>query len=354
MTELMPIAAIPDWEMRIRRADAFWSNAILDRPYAWITCPRPGGPPVPPLSLARHWSDPEYVAAHALAAVESTEFHGDALPMAFPNIGPDLFPVLYGGELAFEDTTSFIGHFLADWAQAGRLAPDFSTVYARAIDRMYDALLAAGREHFYVGWPDLHGGGDCLAAWRGPETLCLDLYDHPGEVKRALAKVTGEFLAAYDRYADRLQAAGQAVTGWPRIVSSRRWHVPSNDFSYMIGPAEFREFFLEGLRRECDHYEASLYHLDGVGSLNHLDALLEIDSLNAVQWIQGGGHGDARDWIAVYRKIQQAGKGLQIIAKLTDLDDLTANLRPEGVQLILHLPDAETAEAVLRRIERWL
>ena len=349
----MPIAEIADWEMRIKRQDAFWHNAIIDRPVVCIACGRPGAPaPLPP--NLKKWDDIDYQVARVGQCVAATEYYGDALPIAFPNIGPDFFPAGFGGEIEFETTTSYIVHFLEKWEDAAPLRFDFNRRYVKVMEQLYDAFLEAGKERFYIGWPDLHPGADCLAGWRGPQQLCLDLFDYPREVKAALQTVTAEFFKVYDHYHRKLTAAGQPCTGWPGVVSSRRWHVPSNDFSYMIGPDQFREFFLDGLRRECDSMEASLHHLDGPGCLNHLDALLEIASLNAIQWVIGAGNGRASDWLQVYRKVQARGKGIQVMAEPDEIDTLIENLRPEGVFLSVGgVRNGDEAEAVIRKVSRW-
>ena len=93
--------------------------------------------------------------------------------------------------------------------------------------------------------------------------------------------------------------------------------------------------------------------MDGKGSLKHLDALLEIEKLNAIQWVYGAGHGRASDWIPVYQKVQAAGKGVQINIQLDELDTIMRNLRPEGVFLSVGVNDEETANAVIRRVSQW-
>jgi len=58
----------------------------------------------------------------------------------------------------------------------------------------------------------------------------------------------------------------------------------------------------------------SFYHLDGPDALNHIDDILAIDSINGVQWVPGAG-GELRcsdAWMAVYKKIQAAGKNIYI------------------------------------------
>jgi hypothetical protein len=114
--------------------------------------------------------------------------------------------------------------------------------------------------------------------------------------------------------------------------------------------------FLPGLIEECKFYDRSIYHLDGPGALKHLDSILSIPKLNAVQWVPGAGNGGFERWIPVYQKIQAAGKGIQLATvSLKNLELVFETLRPEGVWFsgIEGVHDRETAEAVLKRIAAW-
>lgn len=357
---LMAIERIPDWRRRIERVDAFWDRRILDRPVAWITLPaeRPEHPWPESKRFASYrdrWLDPDHTAAWALASVDHTEYLGDALPLVNPNLGPEVFSAFFGAELHFSETTSWSVPPLADWRDADRLEFSEDNAYWRALERITDALLAAGRGRFYTGITDLHPGADAVAAFRDPAVFNVDLLEHPEDVARTIRRVTDAFFLVYDRFADRLQAAGQAIGNWTRVVSTKRHYVPSNDFSCMISPAMFDRFFLPGLAEECRHLEASLYHLDGPDAVRHLDSLLAIPELNAVQWVCGAGKGPTRKWLPLYRRIQAAGKGIQILdLPAADLDLFIANLKPEGLWLDLTgIATRDEAQAVLRKIERW-
>jgi hypothetical protein len=123
----------------------------------------------------------------------------------------------------------------------------------------------------------------------------------------------------------------------------------------MISPKMFNEFFLEELVEECRHLEASVYHLDGPDALCHLDSLLAVKELNAIQWIYGAGHGRPTDWIDLYQRCQQAGKGLQFTGVQPDeIGTLMENLRPEGVWMAVSgVRDRDHAEHILKQISRW-
>jgi len=356
---IMPIDAIDDWQTRLDRQDAFWDRAVLDRPCVCMQYGRPEpvvswpAPKAWPTHRDR-WMDTEYLCALFTAAAENTVFRGDALPTAWPNLGPEVFSAFFGMDLEYEEGTAYGIPNLRDWGDVDELQFSEENFYWKKILEMTDALLEAGKGRYYVGMTDIHPGGDCIAAFRDPETLNTDLLLHPEAVRALMPRVNEAFRFMFDFYASKLAAARQACTTWPGIVSRRKWHVPSNDFSCMISKAMFDEFFLEGIAEECRMAEAAVYHLDGPDALRHLDSLLSIPELNAIQWVYGAGHGRASDWTEVYRKCQAAGKGIQILGLgMDELDWLTTSLRPEGVWVSVAVANEDDADHVLQTVRRW-
>ncbi|HEY9162506.1 MAG TPA: hypothetical protein VIS94_15615 [Desulfomonilia bacterium] len=358
INDIMPIENIDDWEMRIKRQDAAWHREIIDRPVVDLTFfeynPDYPFPEKRHASFEEWWLDTDFQVKLWSAIAMGTCCMGDALPRVMPNLGPDFFAACYGGTLHFEQDTSFIEPFLMKWDDADKLSFDWKNQYFLKLEEQYAGFLDAGKNKFYVSWPDIHPGADCLAGFRGPSNLAMDLYDNREQVKLALKKVTQDFFRLYDYYYDKLTKAHQPCTGWPGIVSTYKWHVPSNDFSYMISPKDFNEVFLEGLREENRYMEANVHHLDGPGCMRHLDSLLTIEELNMIQWVHGAGRGRASDYMDLYKKIQAAGKGIQLQeVEVDEVDILIAGLRPEGVWMHVNVADRDQAETVLKKFNRW-
>jgi len=355
----MPLEQVPDWEQRLARQDAFWQREIIDRPVVHITIPKQA--PVRPYPRSRHgcprdrWMDAEYCAEHALATVMNTEYLGDALPRVSPDLGPDLFSAFFGCELEFDDETSWSRPNLLEWSAVDQVRFDMENAYWQAIVEITEALLEVGRGSFYTAFPDLHAGADAIAAFRDPMQLNLDLHDSPEAVASLLDYVSQTYLDVYDFLCQKLTNARQAISTWANQVSTRRWFIPQSDFSCMVSPKMFQDFFVPDLVRELRHYEVSIYHLDGPGALKHLDTLLEIPELTAIQWVYGAGNGRCSDWLPVYRRIQEAGKGLELRhLEMDELDLFVKHLKPEGVWIgMAGVPDREAAAAVLRKVDRW-
>ncbi len=350
----------PDYEETRQRIEAFWERQLLDRPVVQFTLYKPEAERRPlPVSghttPAGRWLDAEYQAEWALANLSNQLFLGDTLPVAWPNLGPDVFASFYGCPLEFDDSgTSWSRPILDDWSKVDEVRLDRGHPFLRRLVEMSDALLEVGRGHFLTGITDLHPGGDCLAALRGPQNLALDLLDHPAEVKALLARVEADFFEVYDLFDQRLRAAGMPITTWTPLLSEGRYYLPSNDFSILIGPQMFADFFLPGIIRQCRFLDRSLYHLDGPGALRHLEHLLEIPELDAIQFVPTIGDAAFARWSWVYRRIQEAGKGVQVTCTLAEIDQVIETLHPAGVYLVVNdVPSPEAATVLLKKLEQW-
>ena len=247
---VMPLATIDDWEVRLDRQDACLDGAIIDRPVVVMTCRKPGAAPFEHISHAsqkERWFNVEYQVRKAKYDIENRLFFGDALPVTGPNLGPDYFPALFGGDIEFEESTSYIRHWLHDWSEWDEVITyDDSSIYFKKMADLYDAYLEEMKGIAYVGYPDIHTGSDCLAALRDPMNLNFDTIEHPDEILKGLPVVTDQFFKTFDHYYNMLTAAGQPCASWTKIVSRYKYHIPSSDFSYMISPHSFDELFLEG------------------------------------------------------------------------------------------------------------
>ncbi|MBQ4227908.1 MAG: hypothetical protein II697_06855 [Clostridia bacterium] len=349
----------PDYDRVLQRFEAFWQRQIVDRPPVSIALPKPGAPSFQPRSypsLREKWLDIDGRIDEMEAGMQATNYLADALPIAWPNLGPEILSACCGCGYEFGKTTAWSHPAIQDWERdfpKARL--DMDHPLFQTLMEFTRRLLARGKGRYIVGLTDLHPGGDHVAALRGGQQLAMDLIEQPQWVRRALDRGEGEYYAVYGALYQMLRAQGMPATSWTPIVHEGTFYIPSNDFSCMVSQKMFGDFFLPGIRRECAFYERSIYHLDGPGALRHLDALLEIEELDAVQWVCGAGNEGYHKWVKVYQRIQGAGKGIQLMCDISELDMVFETLRPEGVWFssISGIRDRETAQYAIKRIERW-
>jgi len=333
----MELIAKPGYSDVLSRFEAWWRKEPLDRPLVTIEV-EPAHPPRLPqkshVSVRDRWLDVEYLVDCVEARMEAGVFLGDTVPIYMPFLGPEVCATLFGAELRFEnDVTSYSVPVVHRVRDILALEPNLDSCYWNRIRQLTDASIERGQGRWVTGITDLHTNGDLLAALCDPQTLCMECADDLEGVRLACQHVTDSFATIFEDLYRRVAAAGQPCTTWTPALSMDRWYTISCDFICMVSPATFARAILPSLQREIAHMEHSLFHLDGPGALRHLDALLELDSLTAVQWVYGAGAGPAERWIDVYRRIQDAGKCLQVVgySGLEEFKALTPHLKPQGV-----------------------
>ena len=355
----MPFSLKPDYEKTKARYDAFWQREIIDRPPVWIGFSAKEQKPVPVKdypNFRERWLDIDFRVEREVAMLYNREFYADSLPIIWPNMGPGIFSAWCGCGYEFGDKTAWSIPCIENWENDSSKAvfnennPLFKTMV-----EFTKRLLEAGRGNFITGLTDFHPGGDHIAALRGTQSLAVDLLEHPDAVKSMLSRSYKDYYKAYDIFYDMLRKENLPVTAWMPLIYEGRYNVPCCDFSCMISSHMFEEFFMPGIIEECRFYDRSIYHLDGPGALRHLDLILDIKELDAVQWNTITGNDSFATWAEVYKRIQDAGKAMQLNCSIDELPMVMETLKPEGVWFsrITGIRDRETADRVLRTIEHW-
>ena len=109
----------------------------------------------------------------------------------------------------------------------------------------------------------------------------------------------------------------------------------------------FREFLLPSLHRIVEAMPYPMFHLDG--TTNHLEALLSIPGLRAIQWVPGPEREKLAPWYGLIRRIKEAGKSVELFARPDEIDDLVANVGARGLLIGCSGLSEEEAERLLDR-----
>lgn len=346
---MIPILSLkPDFAEAAERYESWWLGRNTERPIVSLPVKPTREPTLPetPVALEDRWMDAGYTIEVGDANVSCRPWVAETFPVHHPNVGPDLTATLFGCDLEFGEHTSWARHRFHDpkeWADFIATEPDFDNRYWQTIINRMTLSLERGQGRYLTGLPDLHGAYDILAAVRGPEGVCYDLMDEPDSVYRAGLHAAEVYNQAYRRTYRILDEAGQGSTTWCPLWHDGPAYVSSCDFLCLVSKELASTHILPTLLKEVSFTERSIFHLDGPDALHHLDLVLSIDRVQALQWVYGAGSGPVTRWTDTYRHALEAGRSVQVICETgDDAIEMAAHLGVAGVWLTI----AEEVESV--------
>ena len=66
----------------------------------------------------------------------------------------------------------------------------------------------------------------------------------------------------------------------------------------------FLEFVVPELESLSEYLDYMVFHLDGPDEIKHLETLLDMPFIDAIQWVPGVGNPTASQWLDMLKKIQ--------------------------------------------------
>ena len=341
-----------------------WFDGTLDRgPMVHIEAPldppsRPLLNPAIPDSVERRWIDLGYRIAALQDSFSNRWFGGDAVPSWFPNLGPGIVGACAGPWPDFTEGSVWFNEFndcsLENILSRIRYDPDKR--YWQLVQELSRRALKASAGEFLVGITDLGGDLDILASWRGTERLLMDLIEDPDLVKACRGAIGKLWMRLFDEQNRLLVAGGQTgFSAWLPAWYGKPWSVLQCDISVMLSPAMFEEFALPELVEKSAVLARSIYHLDGPEEWRHLDLVLSVPDIHAIQYVSVPGDPVNEDlhWLPYYRRIAEAGKGIFIVARDAGKVLGLAKRMPAGrLACQLQLGSRAEAEEFLTRLGR--
>ena len=343
-----------DWADAQRRLIAWWDHEVLDRPAVQVTAPRDHPFPVPeppPASVEEARSVPEVVVAANEHRFARTWFGGEAFPNVFVNMGPGIGSTFLGGNARIDENTVWFPPSHGSVDEIPALPFDRENRWWKVVRGITQASAEAGAGKWLTSITDIGGVADLMANLVGTDTLLFALHENPQGVLRARDRLLRHWFEVYDACCDIVRPHQEGTTPWLGVWSPGKCYSSQCDFSAMISPEMFRRFFLPDLRAQFAFLTHSVYHLDGPDAVVHLDALLELGDLHAIQWVPGDGAPPPIEWVPLLRKVQERGKSLVFGIAAKDVPRALGELRPEGLLMQTWCRSEEEGRDLLRYVE---
>lgn len=315
------------------------------KPHADIPAPKPYR------DLNQRWFDPEWRAEYLDWYVAHSSLMADMLPVANTQLGPGSLAAILGGVFEGGEDTIWIH-------------PDPNYTDDIKFDRnhpnwlLHKNLLKACKQkaqgHYYVGMPDLMEGLDVLAAIKGTDKVLLDTVMQPEVLEHQMQQINDIYFQVFDELYDIIREGDEMAFCYFSSWAPGKMSKLQCDISTMISVDDYRRFVQPFIREQCQKLDYTLYHLDGVGAMHHLDALLEIKELNAIQWTPGVGEpqGGNAKWYDLYKRILAGGKS--ILASWVTLDELRPlldNIGGDGVHLEMDFHNEHEVEEAMKIVQ---
>lgn len=361
----MELRGKEDWPQAQQRYEAWWQGEVLDRICIAVHAPKYPlpEPTIAPQDLAANWIDPDTVMRRQREVLAATYYGGDAFPILRPVSGGmvAVLAAFLGAPLhILNRQTTYTDPIIADWEQRPTLGFAADNPWWQVVRRLLEAGAAEAPGLGYVSIPDLNGPGEILARLRGTAPLAVDLIDRPDEVLAAMPEIN----QAWYRYWQACNGVIHRHVGgyvfWMGLWSELPATDLQTDFSIMISKTMFDRFFLPFVEEQTHLVQRTVYHLDGPGAVRHLESLLDLPHLSAIQWVPGAGAPPMSRWLPLLHRIQARGKSLCLNCEPWEVEILAAELEPEGLFLSTNAGSAEEADnlvagAALARGQRtWL
>ena len=344
-----------DWDKTKEKFRNYWEHKNTGRPLMCVIARRPeveqysDGTPVEGGYLDQicqgkyynmpeelKWKDMEdkYQNAERIVAryryfCETHAFLGESFPNLNIDFGPGSLAAYLGSDIGFKEDTVWFKKCLDSWDGVPKLQfnPE-NKWFKKHIQLAKDCRELAGKD-FYVDMPDLMENIDVLASLRGAQDVLMDLLDEPEKVGQRIQEVTDCYYDYYNRFYDVIkdEEGGNAYTVF-QIWGPGKTVKLQCDFSAMMAPDDFRTYIQPSLRAQSEKADHVLYHLDGPAAIKHMDALMEIDGIDALQWTSGdaGPDGTLPDWDVIYDKAIAAGKSIWVKVYSGEFEDWIRNV----------------------------
>ncbi|MBI3986571.1 MAG: hypothetical protein HY343_06610 [Lentisphaerae bacterium] len=345
----------PDWARAQARWDAFWALEPTDRPCMSITAPRPDGKKivVPEVrSMEDKWMDPDYLLAVALQRLESTILGGEAVPaarliMSGTTTGCNGHLYFHEGGISLRPTMSGMDQPL-NWhpGPSDPWRPKVEAILNRRLDE------APGR--FIVSYTGQFMHVDLLNMLRGNEEMLFEMATVPDQCAARLREMREPAAENFNHFR-RLVDARQGDVGcvsWTGLWCRQFFLQSQADVAAIISPEMFEQLVLPELDWLAERFGSLHFHT--CGYQQHLELCLSRPYIRVIQYSPNPKeppNGPAH--LEFYRRVQKAGRCLDIAPPPEHLEFVIRHLRPEGLFISTSVKTVAEVDELLERAVKW-
>lgn len=303
--------------------------------------------PAPAIDHQQRCLDPQWRAAYIDWYMAHSSFLADIPPVANTELGPGSLAAILGCPLEGGADTIWI-HQPDHFDPSAPIKFDRGSAGWQLHHRLLAECKLRSNGNYYVGMPDLMEGLDVLASLEGTDNALMNTMMDPEGTLQRLQEINDVYFQVFDELYEIIKEDDGMAFCYFSLWGPGKVSKLQSDISTMISEDDFRTFVQPFIREQARRLDLTLYHLDGVGAMRHLPALLEIEELDAIQWTPGVGEpqGGNPKWYDLYKQIIARGKSIE--ANWVELDEIAPLLDAVGTEGIQINCDFHTEEEVRR------
>jgi len=308
-------------EEKLKRIENWWKGENKGRPLFKKTLPQKHNDLTSVFDIP--WTSeketPDFNTVIVKKDISKTVYLGEAYPAAPHTWGargtPMTMAAYLGGRVAFREDTVWVEPVVENWEDFP-LRFDKRNHWVEMSRRLMEKKIEECDGSFLVSMPAFGDALTCMSLMRGTEKLLFDIMEKPSAIKEKVTDFAEAWKEAHSFFHAIYREKLPGDSSW-LIWAPGKLCVCECDFSTMISPSTFEGLVVPELEILKNYAEYFIWHLDGFEEVRHLDVLLGLPYLNAVQIAPppAGKPPCASDtWIPVIRKITDTGRGAYVYA----------------------------------------
>ena len=349
----------PDWEQTKENYKAWWAREYFGRAAIAVYAPKEGVKPEPPPlpeKLEDRWLDFDYLAASNEYRMKKTFYGAEAFPDWNPGYpGNDGHHAFLGCKVTLTEDTGWVSPIIADGELTSHDYNDLKLNKDGECWKFFRAVRELGvresKGKSLCGNFAFGACGDTLAHLRTSEKLLLDVIDCPECVRDFEIHLMKQWIEIHEESYAITREAAEGSTCWFNLWSPGKFYGVQNDFSYMISTKMFEEVFLPAIKMQADYLDNAVYHVDGTEAFRHVDVLLGIGSIQAIQILPGAGKPGPLHYMDVLKKVQAAKRNLHITVEPGEVRHALENLSARGLILNTYCKTEGEARDLIKYVE---
>lgn len=310
----------------------WWNFGEQEKPLYLITLPPETELPDTD-DLERWWMDVDFIVDRQMRVMQAQRYYGVAVPYHYVDRGSSAMEGILGAHMKFIDKETVWAYpCFSSVEEAAGVTADPDNPWRTSTLEITRRSVALAKDHHYVAPYALEGVSDILSGLYGTENLLMDMAEKPAAVERALERIKRIWIELWGEVQGVLAGMGnRGGIGWAGIWAPGSTFPMQEDFTYMISARMFRRYCIPHIADMLEVMDYGFYHLDGVGAIPHLEHLLRLEKLRAIQWVPGAGKEDLGQWHELIARILAAGKSVEVFARPEEIEPLVRAVGTRGL-----------------------